>query len=131
MGSESRYLASAPAVRADQEQAEASPPGCGGRGPASLGVQESGFPAGSARESAQFAVGSNDAMAGNKQWHRIGSASGADGATGVRAADLAGNLAVAAGLAAGDFAQGLPHLPLKGGPAGEIHGREGTGRAPG
>src|SRR5258707_815514 len=64
--------------------------------------------------SRQAAVLLYHAMAGNDERHWVGSACVGHGAHGFRLADSLGNLRIAAGLSAGNPAQGCPHELLKG-----------------
>ena len=66
-----------------------------------------------AGEAAQFFVRGQHAMAGNQNRNRVRAAGAADGPNGLRFANGAGDFTVTFGLAAGDFSQGVPNLPLK------------------
>src|SRR6476646_486581 len=61
----------------------------------------------------QVAAGSDHTMARDQKSHPVGGAGSSDCTSGVGVAQFAGELAVAAGLAAGNLSEGLPHAELK------------------
>ena len=79
--------------------------------------QKLAFAVGTPAVAGEFAVGANDAVAGDDDGEEVGAAGGADGADGLGRADGLGDLGVGAGFAAGDFEQGLPDALLEGGGA--------------
>jgi len=70
-------------------------------------------------------------MTRNQNRDRIRAARATDGTNGLRFANGAGNFTVTFGLAAGDFSQRVPNLPLKRCAVGQIKWRKFPGRTSG